>query len=234
MQLEQGICSTSRTNGWTQRFTVAAAMVVALSTLPAPVFAQTSGGSTAGQKAANTVTIHLDPDAATVRFTLKSFLHNAHGTFRLKGGDVVTNPATGLAQGEVLIDAGSASTGDAGRDAKWQKETLDSATYPAIIFHPVKVEGLKSGDGTQSVKASGMLTLKGQDHPLTMTLTLTTSGKHVSVSTHFTIPYVQWGLKEPNTGLIRYNKQIEMNVEAKGVLKNETARPSGPPASDSQ
>ena len=234
MQLEQRVSETRRTRRWTQKTAISTALMVVLSTSSTLVFAQKVSDSTSGPKAAKTVTIHLDPEATTVRFTLKSLLHNARGTFRLKGGDVVTNPATGLAQGEVLIDAGSASTGDKNRDAKWQKEILDSTTYPAIIFHPVRVEGLKSGDGTNQVKASGTLTLKGQDHPIEMTLTVTTAGSHVDVSTHFAIPYVQWGLKEATAGMIRYDRQVEINVEAKGVVKDETARPSGPPASDSQ
>ena len=234
MQVEHGFRGTGGTNRWTQRLVLAAGMIAALSTLPANAVVQTSADSASEPKPAKTVTIHLDPDASMVRFTLKSLLHNARGTFKLKGGDVVTNPATGLAQGEVLIDAGSASTGDTSRDEKWQKEILDSGTYPAIIFHPVKVEGLKSGDGTQQVKASGTLTLKGQDHPIEMTLAITTTGNDVRVSTHFTIPYVQWGLKQANAGMMHYDKQVEMDVEAKGVLKNETARPSAPPASDSQ
>ena len=233
MHLEQRVRGTGRTSTWA----IASALIMALLALPGTAVAQKSGSAVADDgatKAAKTVTIHLDPDATTVRFTLKSLLHNAHGTFRLKGGDVVTNPATGLAQGEVLIDAGTASTGDSTRDAKWQKEILDSTTYPAIIFHPVKVEGLKAGDGTQQVKASGTLTLKGQDHPVEMTLTVTTSGKDVTVTTHFNIPYVQWGLKEATTGVVRYDKQVEITVTAKGVSKNETARPSGPPAPDAQ
>ena len=147
---------------------------------------------------------------------------------------MVTNPTTGVAQGEVLIDAASASSGDAERDAKWNKDILDSTTYPAIIFHPVKVEGLKSGEGTQQVKASGTLTLKGQDRPVEMTFTVKTSGKEVTLSTHFSIPYGQWGLKQPSAGLVRYGKQVEVDVAAKGSLKNETAVRSAPPASDSQ
>jgi polyisoprenoid-binding protein YceI len=231
MRVGHGVCGTGRTYKFGQRTLMGAVLTAAFSMVSLQAGAQATAPST---KAANTVTMHFDPAATTIRFTLKSMLHNAQGTFKLKGGDVVTNPANGLAQGEVLIDAASASTGDAARDAKWQREVLDSATYPAIIFHPVKVEGLKPGDGTQDAKASGTLTLKGQDHPVEMSLRITTSGKDVTVSTHFTIPYVQWGLKEATAGMMHYDKQVEMNVVARGTLKNETAVPSAPPAADSQ
>ncbi len=237
MQLNRSVWVTGTPDRWARRVVrgmALAAVIIMVSMSPVIAGAQTNGTPASEPKSAKTITIHLDPDATTVRFTLKSLLHNARGTFKLKGGDIVTNPATGLAQGEVLIDAGSASTGDSGRDARWQKEILDSTTYPAIIFHPVKVEGLKTGDGTQQVKANGTLTLKGQDHPIEMTLSVTTAGKDVTLSTHFNIPYVQWGLKEASAGMMRYDKQVEMNIEGKGVLKNETARSSGPPAADAQ
>ena len=234
MQVEERDFGTGRKWAWNRRF-VAASIVMVACLLSVDAGAQTATASpSAATKSARTVTMHFNPDATTIRFTLKSLLHNVHGTFKLKGGDVVGNPADGLAQGEVLIDAASASTGDASRDAKWQKEILDSATYPAIIFHPVKVDGLKAGDGTAQVKASGTITLKGQDHPVEMELTVVTSGKDVTVTTHFNVPYVEWGLREASAGMVRYDKQVEVSVVAKGVLKNETAVPSAPPAPDSQ
>jgi polyisoprenoid-binding protein YceI len=181
-----------------------------------------------------TVEIHLDPAATTVQWTLKSLPHNVHGTFKLKGGDIVVNPDTGLAQGEVLIDATSGTSGNAGRDAKWQKEVLESATYPAIIFHPNKIEGLKAADGTQQVKASGTMTLHGQDHAIELTLAVQVKGHDVTMTTHFMVPYVQWGLKQASSGLIRYDKQVAINVTAKGELVKQKATPSASPAADSQ
>ena len=231
-QRKNGSCVACRLG---QRIVMAAVLVAAFPMGSAIACAQSLASSqTPATKSANTVAMQFDPAATTIRFTLKSLLHNVQGTFKLKGGDVVTNPADGLAQGEVLIDAGSASTGDTSRDAKWQKEILDSTSYPAIIFHPVQVEGFKPGQGTQQAKVSGTLTLKGQDHPIEMTLTIMTSGRDVTVSTRFTIPYVQWGLKEATAGMMHYDKQVEINVVAKGVLKSDTAVPSAPPPSDSQ
>ena len=211
-----------------------AVLTAAVSTMSHAQAQTAAAGSPSGTASANTVTIHLDPEATTIRFTLKSLLHSARGTFKLKGGDVVTNPATGLAQGEVLIDAASVSTGDAGRDEKWRKDILGSTTYPAIIFHPTKIEGMKAAKTAQQLKASGTLTVRGQDHPVDMILTMTADGKNVTLSTHFVVPYVQWGLQQASAGIVRYDKQIVLDVDAKGFLKNETAVPSAPPAADSQ
>jgi polyisoprenoid-binding protein YceI len=177
-----------------------------------------------------TVAIHFDPDATTIHWTLNSLLHTARGTFKLKGGEVVVNPKTGLAQGEVLIDAASASGsgGDASRVATWQKGILESATYPAIIFHPSKVEGLKAVDGPQQLKATGTITLHGQDHPIELTLAAEVKGKDVTMTTHFIVPYVAWGLKQAGSGLGRYDKQVVIDLTAKGHITQGTATPSAP------
>ena len=238
--MQAGQVHTMRVNMNKRRYLWQGLLLTVLSAMPNAGVAQSattadhSAKTASVGKTAKTITIHLDPEATIVRWTLKSLLHNAHGTFRLKGGDVVINPETGLAQGEVLIDAGSGSSGDTKRDAAWQKDILDSATYPAIIFHPVKVEGLKSTDGTSQVKASGTLTLKGQDHPIEMMLFVTTSGKDASLTAHFTIPYVEWGLKDAGSGITRYGKQIDINVAGKGALKNELAIRAAPPAPDAK
>lgn len=183
---------------------------------------------------APTIAIHLDPDATTIHWTLNSLLHKARGTFKLKGGDIVTNAKTGLAQGEILVDGTTESSGDANRDAKWQKEVLDSATYPAIIFHPNKVEGLKDVEGMQQVKASGTMTLRGQDHPVEFTLAVEVKGKDVTMNTHFMVPYAAWGLTPPSAGMMHYDKQAAIDVTAKGQLTKGKAVPAAAPAADSQ
>jgi polyisoprenoid-binding protein YceI len=178
--------------------------------------------------------IRLDPASTTIHWTLNSLLHKARGSFTLKGGDLAINPKTGLAQGEILVDATSGTSGDAARDAKWQKEILDSTTYPGILFHPNKIEGLKVVDGMQQVQASGALTLRGQDHPVELTLSVQVNGEDVVVTTHFMVPYVQWGLKQATSGIIRYDKQIAIDMTAKGELETGKGSPAGRPAPDSQ
>ncbi len=176
-----------------------------------------------------TMEIQLDGRATTVRWTLKSLFHTARGTFHLQSGDVVANLKTGLAQGEVTVDAASGSSGpgaggNAARDARWQKDMLQSATYPAILFHPAKIEGLKAGEGEQEATASGVMTLQGHDHAIEMRLHVVVKGQKVTIASHFTVPYAEWGVKQPSAGLGRYDKQVTIDVEATGTWTLRMAR----------
>ncbi len=181
-----------------------------------------------------TIEIVLQPEATTIHWTLRSLLHKSQGDFKLKTGDIVVNPKTGLAQGEVLVDATSATGDDAQQTARWQKDILDTTTFPAIIFHPSKLEGLISAKGLQQVKASGALTLRGQDHAIDMPLAIEISGKEATITAHFTVPYTQWGLKPPSAGFGHFEKQVTIDLKARGVLKMQNASPAPPPAPDSQ
>lgn len=184
---------------------------------------------------AQTIAIHLNPETTSIRWTLNAPFHKAaHGSIHLKGGDIVVNPKTGLAQGEVLVDATTLSGEDARQTAKWQQDILDTTTYPAILFHPNKVEGLSSAKGSQQVKASGAITLRGHDHLTELPLKIDIDGKQVTVTGRFTIPYTQWGLKAPSAGLLHYDKQITVDVEAHGMVREQKATPGAPPSPDSQ
>ena len=185
-------------------------------------------------KSTPTLALHLDADQTKIEWTVGVTLRKVHGTFKSNGGELIADVKTGTAQGEVEIPTASLASGDDKRDAKFQKEVLDSAQYPAIIFHPTHIDGLKEGDGEQTVKATGSMTLHGSDHPVELTLHMTVSGKQATVTTHFVVPYVKWGLKDPSTMFSRYDKEIEVDVTAKGTLEQQVAVPSTAQTGDSK
>ncbi len=187
-------------------------------------------------KKTRTLTLQLDADRTSINWTVGVSLRKVHGTFKLKGGEVIADPKSGVAQGEILIDAGSGMIGtgkygeDQKRTEKWQKDVLDSTHYPAIIFHPTSVEGLKEGDGEQTVKSLGTITLRGMDHPVDLTVQLQTSGHDVTATMHFQVPYVKWGLKNPSSGFTRYDSDVAVDIVAKGRIEEKTAVPDPMPA----
>ncbi|MBT9332809.1 YceI family protein [Paracidobacterium acidisoli] len=166
------------------------------------------------------VTVHLDPSQTQIHWTLQGNMHTVHGTFQLKGGLITFDPASGVAEGEVLVDAASGQSGEGARDRRMQSDVLESPRYPQIIFHPQKVSGtVKPGDA-QNVTVDGTFTLHGKDHPLTLALKVEAdAGGHVTASTHFVIPYVAWGMKNPSNFLFRVDKEVAIDVEAKGTVE---------------
>ena len=172
------------------------------------------------QSAAKNVSMHFDPAATVIHFTVKSLLHDARGSFKLKGGVLAVDPTSGLAQGEVLIDATTGTTGNQGTDARLQKEVLESGRYPSIFFHAEHLEGhLPESDGAADVTAVGTFNIHGVDHAEQIRMHVVRSGSAFTATGQFTIPYVAWGMKDPSTGMIHYAKQAIVNIDAKGSLK---------------
>ena len=95
------------------------------------VFAAGAGS----QARAETLTLHLLPEQTQIQYTIGSALHRVHGSFALKGGQLAFDPAAGVAQGQILVDAASGHSNDKKLDAKMQNQVLESAKYPEIFFH---------------------------------------------------------------------------------------------------
>ncbi len=161
------------------------------------------------------VTLHFDPSHTQIHWTLDDVLHTVHGTFQLKGGLITFNPATGAAEGELLVDLDSGNSGSAARDKRMKRDVLETQTYPEAIFHPEKVSGALRSGSTQQVTVDGTFTIHGQDHPLSLVVSARTNGStNVHLTTHFIVPYAQWGMKDPSTFVLRVAKQVSVNVSA--------------------
>jgi polyisoprenoid-binding protein YceI len=170
------------------------------------------------QSSSTKVTIHLDPQKTEIHWTLGTTLHTVHGTFRLKGGLVSFDPATGAAEGEVLVDTSTGESGNSSRDEKMQKEVLESSKYPQAFFHPVKLTGGLKAGGPQNVTVEGMFNLHGADHPLTLQMSVQISGSDATATMHFNIPYIAWGMKDESTFLLKVDKEVAVEVVAKGTV----------------
>jgi polyisoprenoid-binding protein YceI len=165
------------------------------------------------------ITVHLDPARTEIHWTLTGSVHTVHGTFQLKGGLVSFDPATGVAEGEVLVDLATGESGSHGRDSRMQSEVLESAKYPQAIFHPQKVVGSVIAGQTQNVTVEGTFTIHGSDHPLRLEMKISINGQETVASTHFVVPYVEWGMKNPSNLLLRVDKQVDVDVVAKGTAE---------------
>lgn len=166
---------------------------------------------------AQTQSVQLDAARTTIRFTAGS-IRRVHGEFKLKGSMFALNSATGIAQGEILVDPLSEKSNNSKLDAKVKNETLEADKYPGIFFHPEKVSGsLPAGDGESTLKLQGSFNIHGADHPLTVEVHAVRSGEDYTFSTDFTVPYVAWGMKDAGTLLMR-DKQIRITMESHGSV----------------
>jgi polyisoprenoid-binding protein YceI len=170
------------------------------------------------------VTVHFDPGTAEIHWTLSGSTHTTHGTFKLKGGLVSFDPATGVAEGELLVDLASGESGNKDRDAKMQNEVLESGKYPEAFFHPKKISGTLKPGATQSISAEGAFNIHGADHPLKLDLQVKLDGNQATATTHFSVPYVAWGMKDPSAFVLRVGKEVDIDIVAHGTVDGLTAK----------
>lgn len=168
--------------------------------------------------------VTLDPAQTTVNWTLGDVLHTVHGTFKLVSGNIVFDPRTGNASGEILVDARSGESGNHARDAKMQKEVLESARYPEITFIPKHVIGNLSAQGSSTLQVQGVFRIHGGDHDLTLTFPVQAQGSRATATTKFDVPYQAWGMKNPSTLFLKVDDKVEIEISTVGTVVNGGGR----------
>jgi polyisoprenoid-binding protein YceI len=168
--------------------------------------------------------VNLDPVQTKVEFTLGTTLHTVHGTFQLKNGQIHFDAAGGKASGAIVVDARSADTENKSRDKKMHQEILESPKYPEIVFTAQQVRGTFDPQKASQVDVAGTFRIHGQDHDITMTIAVQpVSPARLQCDTHFTIPYVKWGMKDASTFLLHADDTVDVEIHATGQIALEQA-----------
>jgi len=160
----------------------------------------------------------LDPAQTKVNFTVDSTLHTVHGDFRLKSGSIQFDDATGAASGELVVDSASGESGSNGRDKKMHKDILESPKYSDIVFTPQHVKGTVANEGKSTVEVEGILTMHGKSKPVTMPLEVQLQNGNGSADGSFNVKYLEWGMKNPSTFILRVNDTVQIHVHAVGKI----------------
>jgi len=156
----------------------------------------------------------LDPTKTEIQFTLHDVLHTVHGTFKLKRGSIHLDPESNKVSGEIVIDVPSGASGSEARDRRMHKDILESRRYPEAAFTPDRVDGKLAPEGQSQIDLHGVFRIHGADHEITLHFQVErAAGGPYSASTHFVIPYVQWGMKDPSNFLLKVDKTVDVDIE---------------------
>lgn len=162
--------------------------------------------------------VDFDPAKSQIHWTLTGNVHTVHGSFALKQGHLIFDPSTGSISGDLVVDAASGASGNSARDKRMHKDILESDRFQEIRFVPAKVDGKLSLSGPSTVRVSGNFFIHGAAHSITIPLTLSLTDRTVSGTGQFSIPYVDWGMKDPSNFLFKVDKSVEVEVVASGTI----------------
>lgn len=178
----------------------------------------------APQTIVNQLVVSVDRSQSAIHWTLGSSLHTVHGTFALKKGSMQLDLATGKATGEIAADATSGKSGNDGRDRKMHKDVLESGRFSEIIFRPDSITGKLDTQGESTVQIHGILVLHGSEHELTVPVQTNIAGDHWTGSAKFSVPFIEWGLKNPSTWLLKVEHSVIIDLELKGTVQTPAAQ----------
>jgi polyisoprenoid-binding protein YceI len=186
--------------------------VLAIVTLLAP--------SLAAQAATSTQELFLQFDAAQsgAEIALAADLHTVEGSFVFKRGAIHYQPATGAASGDVVFDATSGKTGNGRRDKKMHKDVIESDRYPEITFHLDRADGTLAPSGESVLQVHGLFAIHGGEHEVTIPVQVNVQGNSFTAKASFTIPYVQWGMKNPSVLFLRVGNEVKVRFHGAGSL----------------
>lgn len=172
---------------------------------------------------AKEIVLTVDPKQSTVHYSVSSSLHTVHGTFTMKRGTLRLDPTTGKAAGEIVVDAASGQSGSDSRDKRMHKEVLESARFTEIIFRPDRVQGAVSPQGASSAQLHGVCVLHGSEHEMTVPVRAELNAENWKGTATFSVPYNDWGLKNPGNFLLKVDHTVEIEVDMGGSTQAQAA-----------
>ena len=163
-------------------------------------------------------TLVVNPDASEVKMTLKTTHELVNGAFHIQSGEIEFDPSAPKMSGSVVVLAGSGKTGNDSRDKKMYKEILAVDQHATVSFEPKSYTGAIAPSGDSTIQVTGIFTLLGTPHEITIPVLVHLEGTTATAKAHFVIPYIQWGLKDPSFLFWKADKEVAIDLSLTGRL----------------
>jgi len=168
--------------------------------------------------ASQQIPVKLDTKATQINFMLGAVLHSVHGIFHLTEGEFWFDPSSNRAGGELSVDAKSGESGNRSRDSRMATHVLQANQYPLISFVPDRIDGKAATSGHSEFSLHGTLSVHGSAHELAMNVKSDIETDKLNAIAGFNIPYVQWGMKNPSTLMLRVEQTVHIEIRAVGRI----------------
>jgi polyisoprenoid-binding protein YceI len=163
-------------------------------------------------------TFVANPDASEVKMTLKTTREVVNGTFHIQSGSLEFDRSAAKMSGSVVVLAGSGKTGNGNRDKKMNKDILEVEQHATVSFEPKSYAGAIAPSGDSTIQVTGIFTLLGTPHEITIPILVHLDGTTAAAKAHFVVPYVQWGLKNPSFLIWKADNDVVIDLFLNGKL----------------
>jgi polyisoprenoid-binding protein YceI len=165
-------------------------------------------------------TFAVNPDASEVKMKLSTTHEVVDGTFHIQSGSINFDRTASHISGIIIVAAGSGKTGNDSRDKKMNKDILKVDQFATVSFAPKAYNGTIAASGDSTIQVSGVLTLLGTAHDLTIPMQIHIDGSKATAKAQFVIPYVQWGLKNPSFMFWKAENDVAIDLNLVGQVSN--------------
>jgi len=165
-------------------------------------------------------TFAVNPDASEVKIKLNTTHEVVNGAFHVQSGSIEFNRSEAKISGSVVVAAGSGKTGNDSRDKKMNKDILKVDQYTTVSFAPKTYKGTIPASGDSTIQVSGVFTLLGAAHDITIPMQIRIDGTKATAKAQFVVPYVQWGLKNPSFLIWKAENDVAIDLSLVGNIGN--------------
>ena len=159
-----------------------------------------------------------NPDACEVKMTLKTTHELVNGTFHIQSGTIEFDRSDSKMSGLIVVAAGSGKTGNNSRDKKMNNDILKTGQYATVSFEPKSYAGTIAPSGDSPIHVTGIFTLLGAAHEITVPVLVHLSGASTTAKARFVVPYVQWGLKNPSFLIWKAENDVAIDLNLVGAI----------------
>jgi polyisoprenoid-binding protein YceI len=163
-------------------------------------------------------TFTVNPATSSVGFALTGTGHEVHGTFHVSSGIIQFDRSDPKMSGNIVVSAGSGESGDNRRDKNMHQKVLETNRFADVTFQPQSYTGTIAPTGDSTIQVSGIFTLHGTPHDLTVPMQVHIDGQNITAKGSFVVPYVKWGLKDPSIFILKVAKEVHIDLNLVGTV----------------
>jgi polyisoprenoid-binding protein YceI len=163
-------------------------------------------------------TFAVNPDASEVKMTLNTTREVVNGTFHIQSGSIEFDRNAPRMSGSVIVAAGSGKTGNSTRDKRMNKEILQVEQHATVSFEPKSYAGAVIPSGDSTIQVTGIFNLLGTPHEITIPVLVHLEAATATAKAHLSIPYIQWGLKDPSLFIWKADKDVAIDLFLTGQI----------------